>query len=92
MLGLFFLGQEVERHYGSKLFLRMYLTALIVCSLAWGVTEVVLGPSEFLVDRRVRCRDGGDPVVRLEFSPPHDPVHDVHSHAGLGLGRDLGVL
>jgi membrane associated rhomboid family serine protease len=43
MLGLFFLGQEVERHYGSKPFLRMYLTALILCSVAWCITEVALG-------------------------------------------------
>ncbi len=43
MLGLFFLGQEVERHYGSKLFLRMYLTSLIFCSLVWSATEVALG-------------------------------------------------
>jgi membrane associated rhomboid family serine protease len=43
MLGLFFLGQEVERHYGSKLFLRMYLTALVFCSVAWSATEVALG-------------------------------------------------
>jgi membrane associated rhomboid family serine protease len=43
MLGLFFLGQEVERHYGSKVFLRMYLTALILCSVIWGITEVIVG-------------------------------------------------
>lgn len=41
MLGLFFLGQEVERHYGSKTFLRMYLTSLVLCSVVWGLTEAV---------------------------------------------------
>jgi membrane associated rhomboid family serine protease len=43
MLGLFFLGQDVEQHYGSKLFLRMYLTALIVGSVLWSATELALG-------------------------------------------------
>jgi membrane associated rhomboid family serine protease len=41
MLGLFFLGQEVERQYGAKTFLRMYLTTLVLCSVVWGVTETL---------------------------------------------------
>ncbi len=43
MLGLFFLGQDIEQLYGRKLFLRMYLTTLIACSVVWGFTEVALG-------------------------------------------------
>lgn len=41
MLGLFFLGNEIEQLYGRKLFLRMYLTSLVFCSLVWAVTELV---------------------------------------------------
>lgn len=43
MLGLFFLGNEVEQLYGRKLFLRMYLTSLIFCSLVWAVAEYLTG-------------------------------------------------
>jgi membrane associated rhomboid family serine protease len=43
MLGLFFLGQEVEYHYGRRRFLWMYLTTLIVCSITWSATEVAFG-------------------------------------------------
>jgi membrane associated rhomboid family serine protease len=43
MLGLLFLGQEVERHYGSRLFLRMYLTALLLGSVIWAATHLAMG-------------------------------------------------
>ena len=46
MLGLFFLGQEVERLYGGRAFLRMYLTSLIVCSIAWSATGLALGDNK----------------------------------------------
>lgn len=43
MLGLYFLGQDVERRYGPKAFLSLYLTALLAGSLIWGLTELALG-------------------------------------------------
>ncbi|MCP4193586.1 MAG: rhomboid family intramembrane serine protease [Planctomycetaceae bacterium] len=43
MLGLFFLGQQVEQLYGRQAFLRMYLTSLVVCSVAWSLTSLLLG-------------------------------------------------
>lgn len=49
MLGLFFLGQEVEQIYGSRLFLRMYLTALVFCSVIWAITEMALGHQGTLI-------------------------------------------
>lgn len=42
MLGLYVLGQEIELLYGPQLFLRMYLTALVVCSMAWSLIENLL--------------------------------------------------
>ena len=49
MLGLYFLGQSVEQHYGPKRYLRMYLTSLIFCSLVWGITELVMGSNSSLI-------------------------------------------
>lgn len=43
MIGLFFLGQAVEELYGRRVFLRMYLTSLVLCSLVWCITEVIAG-------------------------------------------------
>ncbi|MCR4415019.1 MAG: rhomboid family intramembrane serine protease [Thermoguttaceae bacterium] len=43
MLGLFFLGFDVEATYGRKEFLRIYLAALLVGSLAWAITNRLTG-------------------------------------------------
>lgn len=43
MLGLFFLGNEIEQLYGRRQFLRMYLTAIVGCGILWALTEAVLG-------------------------------------------------
>ena len=42
MLGLFFLGQPVEELYGRKVFLRIYLTSLVLCSIVWCLTQNLL--------------------------------------------------
>jgi membrane associated rhomboid family serine protease len=39
MLALFFLGREVESHYGRREFLRFYLTALVCGSVTWVVVN-----------------------------------------------------
>ena len=50
MIGLFFLGQAVEELYGRRVFLRMYLTSIVLCTFVWCVTEVVVGYTDhFLV-------------------------------------------
>ncbi len=43
MVGLFFLGQSVEELYGRRVFLRMYLTSIVLCTFIWCVTEVIAG-------------------------------------------------
>ena len=43
MLGLWFLGQDVEAAYGRKQFLRFYLVALVVGSVAWAVANRLAG-------------------------------------------------
>ena len=39
MLGLLFFGREIEAIYGPRVFLRMYLTALVVGSVFWVAAE-----------------------------------------------------
>lgn len=43
MLGLFFLGNEIEQLYGRGKFLQMYLTAIVGCGIAWSLTGFFLG-------------------------------------------------
>ena len=40
MLGLFFLGYEVERRLGSKEFLRFYLATIIFGGIVWGISNI----------------------------------------------------
>ncbi len=40
MLGLFFLGPEVERRLGSREFLRFYLATIVFGGLVWGICNV----------------------------------------------------
>jgi len=40
MLGLFFLGGEVERRLGSKEFLRFYLATIIFGGIVWGILNI----------------------------------------------------
>ena len=46
MLGLFFLGREVELKYGSRAFVKMYLTALVICGVIWSATNLVMEVKE----------------------------------------------
>ncbi|MGO8749190.1 MAG: rhomboid family intramembrane serine protease [Thermoguttaceae bacterium] len=46
MLTLWFLGQDVERTYGRNEFLRFYLVALVVGSVAWAVANRLMGVVE----------------------------------------------
>ena len=46
MLTLLFLGQDVERTYGRNEFLRFYLVALVVGSVAWAVANRLMGVVE----------------------------------------------
>jgi membrane associated rhomboid family serine protease len=43
MLGLWFLGRDVESTYGSKEFLRLYLTMIVLGGVAWSATSMVQG-------------------------------------------------
>jgi membrane associated rhomboid family serine protease len=46
MLGLFVFGRPLEERYGSREFLRFYLTAIVVSLLAWGVRNYFfVGPN-----------------------------------------------
>jgi len=46
MLGLWFLGRDVEGLYGRGEFLRLYLVLLVVGGLAWAVVARLLGAEE----------------------------------------------
>jgi membrane associated rhomboid family serine protease len=43
MLGLFFLGRDIEEVYGTKEFFRIYLAMIVFGGLAWAVVERLLG-------------------------------------------------
>jgi len=43
MLGLWFLGRDIEHHYGRKEFLRLYLVMLVIGSLAWAIGDKLMG-------------------------------------------------
>ena len=43
MLVLFFLGRPVEQRYGSAEFLRVYLSAIIIASFVWLLSQVARG-------------------------------------------------
>ena len=45
MLVLFFFGREVEGIYGRMEFLRIYLTLIVLSSLAWVISQTVLDPN-----------------------------------------------
>lgn len=49
MLVLFFLGREVELKYGSNAFLKMYLTALVICGVIWSATNLVMEENSALI-------------------------------------------
>jgi membrane associated rhomboid family serine protease len=42
MLALFFLGRDVERVYGPKEFLRLYLVMVVFASVAWNVANLAV--------------------------------------------------
>ena len=44
MLGLFVFGRPLEERYGSREFLRFYLTAIVVSLLAWDVRNYFFVP------------------------------------------------
>jgi membrane associated rhomboid family serine protease len=43
MLGLWFLGRDIESTYGSREFLRLYLALIVVGGLVWGVANALQG-------------------------------------------------
>ena len=45
MLGLFFLGRDIEDHYGSKEFLRLYLALIVFGGVVWAAAEMLKGPA-----------------------------------------------
>ena len=49
MFGLIFLGQAVEQRYGSRAFLRMYLTAIIFCSVVWSCVHYFVTPNASMI-------------------------------------------
>ncbi|MBU4399573.1 MAG: rhomboid family intramembrane serine protease, partial [Planctomycetes bacterium] len=46
MLVLFFLGRDVEERYGSKEFLRLYLTMVVFAAVVWNVANKLVGDSD----------------------------------------------
>jgi membrane associated rhomboid family serine protease len=42
MIGLWFFGRDLENQYGSRVFLSLYLTMIVVGGLTWGVAERVI--------------------------------------------------
>ena len=49
MLGLWFLGMDIEHHYGRKEFLRLYLAMIVVGGLTWALGETLLGHNNGMV-------------------------------------------
>jgi membrane associated rhomboid family serine protease len=45
MLALFFLGRDVERHYGTREFVRFYLATMVIASLVWSVANHLFPPA-----------------------------------------------
>ena len=43
MLGLFFLGRDVEYRYGSREYLAFYLVAIVIAGLVWSIVEILSG-------------------------------------------------
>lgn len=43
MIGLFFLGREVEQRYGRNEFLAFYLLCIVVSGMAWAAANLALG-------------------------------------------------
>lgn len=48
MLVLFFLGRDVEERYGSKEFLRLYLTMIVFAAVVWNVANKLAGDSDLV--------------------------------------------
>ena len=48
MVGLFFLGRDVEQAYGSKEFLRLYLATVVFASIVWNVVTKLAGAPDAL--------------------------------------------
>ncbi len=46
MLGLFFLGREVERRYGTREFVRLYLTMIVAAGVVFAVVNTLQGNAE----------------------------------------------
>ncbi|MEK6237205.1 MAG: rhomboid family intramembrane serine protease, partial [Planctomycetales bacterium] len=47
MMALFFLGRDVEGHYGRREFLRLYLMMIVVSGLVWFISNQVQGNENF---------------------------------------------
>ncbi len=63
MLGLFFFGRDVEAVYGRRKFLGMYLTAILLGSLIWSLTNLTM--SEFAAMRLVGASGAVTAVIML---------------------------
>jgi membrane associated rhomboid family serine protease len=48
MIGLWFFGPEIEEKYGSKEFLRLYLTMIVLGGVIWSATSMAQGPGDNL--------------------------------------------
>ena len=46
MLALFFLGRDVEKQYGTREFIRLYLVMLVFASVVWAVTNRLFDPNQ----------------------------------------------
>lgn len=49
MLSLFFLGRAVEDKYGRHEFLRIYLSSIVLCGVAWAVFHLINGHLNYQV-------------------------------------------
>ena len=48
MVGLFFLGRDVEEAYGSREFLRLYLAMVVFASVVWNVANKLAGTPDMV--------------------------------------------
>ena len=93
MLGLWFLGRDVEDLYGRAEFYRLYLALVVFAGVVWAAANKIDGATGLRrVHRSVRRRGGDRRPLRPEFPPPHPAALLRHPHARLARRRRPGRL
>lgn len=77
MLGLFVFGPPLESRYGSKEFLRFYLTAIVLANLVWVLIETVSGDAAQGPPTRLLGASGGIAALVILFvmNYPHQKLY-----------------